>query len=55
MGLFKKKERPVITELKCPAEGCNFTSTDAPSMKRHMEWKHPGTAGDSGKTAAKVK
>ena len=55
MGLFKKKERPVITELKCPAEGCNFTSTDAPSMKRHVEWKHPDVGKGGEKIAEKAK
>ena len=55
MGLFKKKERPGITELRCPADGCEFTTTDVPSMKRHLEWKHPGMPEDGGKTAEKVK
>jgi len=41
MGLFKKKERPAINELKCPAEGCSFICNDHKSLRRHVEWKHP--------------
>ncbi len=41
MGLFKKKQKPIITELKCPAEGCSFTSNEPKMLKRHIEWKHP--------------
>jgi len=41
MGLFKKKERPIATELKCPAEGCSFTCNDPESLRRHVDWKHP--------------
>jgi hypothetical protein len=41
MGFFNKKEKPAMTELKCPAEGCSFTCNDQSSMKRHIEWKHP--------------
>jgi len=42
MNLFKKKkQQPVITELKCPAEGCSFTCDDHISLKRHTDWKHP--------------
>ena len=44
MGLFKKKLQPVVTELKCPAEGCSFTSDHAESLKRHVDWKHPELA-----------
>jgi hypothetical protein len=41
MGLFKRKEKSIIAELKCPAEGCSFVCKDEHSLKRHMEWKHP--------------
>jgi hypothetical protein len=41
MGLFKKKQRPAITEIKCPAEGCPYTFNDPALLKRHIEWKHP--------------
>jgi len=43
MGLFKKKKRhkPVITRLECPAEGCSFTCDDLKMLKRHTDWKHP--------------
>jgi len=44
MGLFKKKEQPVYTELKCPVEGCLMTCNDVDSLKRHTEWKHPELA-----------
>lgn len=39
MGLFKKKRAP--TELKCPAEGCSFTTNDPVDLKKHIDWKHP--------------
>ena len=55
MGLFKKKERLIITELKCPAEGCSFTCNDHNSLKRHMDWKHPEHAKSGEKIAEKVK
>jgi len=41
MGLFKKKQHPTITELRCPAEGCSFTCNDPKLLKRHTDWKHP--------------
>lgn len=41
MGLFKKKGKPVATELTCPVEGCYFICPDHISLKRHLEWKHP--------------
>ena len=41
MGLFKKKKRLGITELKCPAEGCPFTCSDSITLKKHTNWKHP--------------
>jgi hypothetical protein len=41
MGLFKKKQKPAITELKCPMKGCDFTCTDPKTLKRHTDWKHP--------------
>jgi len=41
MGLFKKKSQPVISELKCPAEGCPFTCDDLATLGKHVEWKHP--------------
>lgn len=41
MNIFKKKEKQVTIERKCPAEGCTFTATEAADMKRHIEWKHP--------------
>ena len=45
MGLFnRKKEKPVVTELKCPANGCSFTCVDQMSLKRHLDWKHPDLA-----------
>jgi len=37
MSLFKKKVKQVVTELKCPAEGCTFTCYDSPGLKRHLE------------------
>ena len=40
MRIFKKREKLVFTELKCPAEGCFFTCNDHNSLKRHVEWKH---------------
>lgn len=51
MGLFgKKKERkPVITELKCPAEGCSFTCDDEITLKKHTDWKHPELAKNKAK------
>ncbi len=51
MGLFKKKQQPAITELKCPAEGCTFTCSDHITLKRHTDWKHPELT----QTAVKVK
>ncbi len=54
MGLFKKKERIVITDLKCPSEGCNFVCTDKISLKRHIEWKHPELPGKDAKIAKKA-
>jgi hypothetical protein len=41
MGLFKKKQASTITELKCPAEGCSFTTSDPTTLKKHTDWKHP--------------
>jgi len=41
MGLFKKKQRATITELKCPVEGCLFTCDDQITLKKHTDWKHP--------------
>jgi hypothetical protein len=55
VGLFKKKERPVITQLTCPAEGCSFTCNDHLSLKRHVEWRHPELAKSDVKVAEKVK
>ena len=40
MGLFKKKA-PTVTELKCPAEGCSFTTSNPTDLKKHIDWKHP--------------
>ena len=51
MGLFKKKQRPTVTELKCPAKGCPFTCDDPVTLKKHTDWKHPELA----QTAVKVK
>ena len=49
MNFFKKKEKPVVTEHQCPAEGCSYTTTELSDMKKHLEWKHPELAqkGDS--------
>ena len=45
MGLFgKKKETVKLTEVKCPAEGCDFACDDAHTMKRHTDFKHPEMA-----------
>jgi len=44
MGLFKKKQKPIVTELKCPAEGCPFICNDPDTLKRHTDWKHPEIA-----------
>ncbi|MFC1920118.1 hypothetical protein ACFLYQ_00155 [Chloroflexota bacterium] len=55
MGLFKKKENVVITELKCTAEGCSFLCIDNHSLKRHIEWKHPEMTMSSIKTDDRVK
>jgi hypothetical protein len=41
MNFFKKKEKPVVTEHQCPAEGCTYTTTELSDMKKHVEWKHP--------------
>jgi hypothetical protein len=41
MNFFKKKEKPVVTEHQCPAEGCTYTTVEISNMKRHVEWKHP--------------
>ena len=42
MGLFnKKRQKNILAELKCPMEGCSFTSSDSSMLKRHIEWKHP--------------
>ena len=41
MNFFKKKEKPVTTVQQCPAEGCNYTTTEVSNMKKHLEWKHP--------------
>jgi len=41
MGLFKKKQQPTITEIKCTAEGCSFTCNDLKTLKKHTDWKHP--------------
>ena len=41
MGLLKKKQRPTITEIKCPVEGCPFTCSDTITLKKHIDWKHP--------------
>ena len=41
MGLFKKKQKTGRTELKCPVEGCSFTSYSPVLLKKHTEWKHP--------------
>ncbi|UCC17757.1 MAG: hypothetical protein JSU58_04175 [Dehalococcoidales bacterium] len=41
MNIFKKKAKQNATELRCPAEDCSFTCNDSPSLKRHVEWKHP--------------
>jgi hypothetical protein len=41
MGLFKKKQAPTITELRCPAKGCLFTASDPITLKKHTDWKHP--------------
>jgi len=49
MGLFKKKQRPTTTELKCPAEGCPFTCDSPVLMKRHTGWKHPELTKTAGK------
>ena len=40
MGLFKKKQRPTTTEIKCPVEGCYFTCSDHNTLKKHMDWRH---------------
>jgi len=55
MGLFKKNERPVVTELKCPSEECSFTCNDDNSLKRHVEWKHPELSGEDKKIPGKIK
>ncbi len=41
MGLFKKAQRPAITELHCPVSDCSFTCDDAVTLKKHTDWKHP--------------
>jgi hypothetical protein len=43
MGLFKKKPKPVVSELKypCPAEGCPLVYDDPVTLKRHVDWAHP--------------
>lgn len=41
MGLFKKKEKVVVTEVKCPVEGCDFVCFNETNLNRHLEWKHP--------------
>jgi hypothetical protein len=41
MGLFKKKQASSVEVLKCPAEGCSFTTTEPTSLEKHVEWKHP--------------
>lgn len=41
MSLFKKKQKTSRTELKCPVEGCSFTSYSPVLLKKHTEWKHP--------------
>jgi len=46
--IFRKKQRPTTTELKCPVEGCPYTCSDPATLKRHTDWKHPELA----KTAA---
>ncbi len=44
MGLFKKKQRPTTTEIKCPVAGCPFTCTDLATLRKHTDWKHPELA-----------
>ncbi|MDP3879223.1 MAG: hypothetical protein Q8Q07_02810 [Dehalococcoidales bacterium] len=43
MGIFKKKQQPVVNniELKCSVEGCSFTCSHTVLFERHMNWKHP--------------
>jgi hypothetical protein len=41
MGLFKKKQATTVEVLKCPAEGCSITTTEAISLEKHIDWKHP--------------
>ena len=40
MGLFKKKEKPKVVELKCSIGGCSFICMDSITMKRHTDWAH---------------
>jgi hypothetical protein len=54
MGLFKKKEKAVVTEIKCPVEGCGFICFNQTNLNRHLEWKHPDYAGTEGKTSVRV-
>jgi len=49
MGLFKKKEKIILSELKCPVKGCLFTCDDPITMKKHLGWAHPGLLQDNKK------
>jgi len=51
MSFFKKKEKPVVMEHRCPAEGCTHTTAELSSMKKHIEWKHPELAKTGESTA----
>ena len=44
MGLFKKKQRLAVNELKCPAAGCSFSCDHPELLRKHVGWKHPDLA-----------
>ena len=48
MQFFKKKPPPVIPDLNCPAQECEFTADDRFSLERHIEWKHSDMIKESG-------
>jgi hypothetical protein len=50
MDLFKKKPKPVASELKCPVEGCPIVCSNPVTLKRHTDWAHPelGISKDKG-------
>ena len=44
MQFFKKKPPPVIPDLNCPAQECEFKADDRIALERHIEWRHPELA-----------